>query len=457
LIILKLIDCQKFQCNFFKNLIVLLLLILLSSFTIIFARAPQNKPGLIVEEIHLVGNNKTRPSVIRNYVPFQKGDLITKHDVVTLQTNLNQSELFRKVKIYTQPGSERGKVQVYIEVEERKGPFFQIRGGFNELSGWYFSPLGLHFNNVFGRGHKLGTEFLIGDRVVELNISYLKPYIFSSEFNLGIQLGVLRRNYVHFIESEKFVQFVDQGTFNIFLAGAKGWQKHFRFAFLATNNDPEDFMHKGGSSGDEVPLPPQLDFVSGENQINRFQISVLEDSRDNRIYPRRGFWGGLFFDQASQSLGSYVDFYKLIGNLRYYQKLPLKAVGALHFQGGRVTENVPFYEKFYLGGPNSLRGYDDRSLTPLGYASHLILGQAELRFPLSTKNYPYQLLTGVLFYDTGFAWNDDTIFSLSDLYSGAGFGFRFKIPVIGILRLDFAYPLPQWDDLHVYLSLGQTF
>jgi outer membrane protein insertion porin family len=449
--------CQKPFYYFQKNPFQLLLLILLLSVSSISAQTTQRKPGLIVEEIRLAGNNKTRPYVIQNYLPFQKGDLITKSDVAVLQANLDQSEFFRNVNVYTQPGTERGKVQVYVEVEERKGPFFQLRGGFNELSGWYFSPVGLHFNNLFGRGNKLGTEFLIGDRVVELSFSYLKPYIFGSEFNLGIQLSVFRSNYVHFIENEKFVQFVDQGRFDIFLAGAKGWQRHFRFAFSATNNNPEDFIHQGGSNGEEVPLPPQLDFVSQENQINRFQISVQEDSRDNRVYPRRGFWGGLFFDQASQSVGSYVDFYKLIGDVRYYQKLPLKAVASIHLQGGRVTENVPFYEKFYLGGPNSLRGYDDRSLTPLGYASRLVLGQVELRFPLSTKNYPYQLLSGVFFYDSGFAWNDDTTFSFSDLMSGAGFGFRFNIPIIGILRLDFAYPLPQWNDVHVYLSLGQTF
>ncbi|MFQ5585016.1 MAG: POTRA domain-containing protein, partial [Calditrichia bacterium] len=158
-----------------KRTVVLFLFSFFIAVPLLFADAPPQKGGLTVESIQLVGNHRTRPQVIRNYLPFQEGDVISRHDVARLQVNLEESEFFKKVNVYTQPGSQRGKIQVFIEVKERKAPFFQVRGGFSQLDGWYISPIGLHLNNIFGRGHKLGAEFLIGDRVSGLTIGYIKP------------------------------------------------------------------------------------------------------------------------------------------------------------------------------------------------------------------------------------------------------------------------------------------
>jgi outer membrane protein insertion porin family len=146
----------------------------------------------------------------------------------------------------------------------------------------------------------------------------------------------------------------------------------------------------------------------------------------------------------------------MILDLRVYQALFSKWTLALRGKAAWIEDSAPFYDKFYLGGPNSLRGYEDRSLNPLGYASRLVQGSAELRFPLTRSNFPRHLLSGVIFYDVGQAWSEPDKLYSDKWNSSIGYGLRFNLPFIGLVRLDFAYPIPDYD-LRLHLSLGHTF
>ena len=71
-------------------------------------------------------------------------------------------------------------------------------------------------------------------------------------------------------------------------------------------------------------------------------------------------------------------------------------------------------------------------------------------------NFPRHFLTGVVFYDIGQSWNDPDTFDEGNFKSSLGYGFRFNLPFIGLVRLDFAYPIPEYE-MRVHLSLGHTF
>lgn len=415
---------------------------------------PRN--SLLVENIEINGNSKTSGEVVLSILDFNVGDAINKNQLEQNIQRVENSQFFKKVNIYTQPGSSKGYVVVIIEVKERTWPFFQFKGGYNELDGWYLSPLGLRFDNIFGHGNYMGIEFFFGDRVTGLDISYLRPDIFKSGLNFGILLYSRSRQFVHYVESQKFLQKVENGGLGVRINGKKGLLKYLWFDFLGETYTAEDHMWKSGERDVEIPLPDTLQPYIGEKKIGRFISSLNIDTRPQPFYPTSGWWGCLSWDQVSKQLGAFSNYNKWILDLRRYQEITRKWVFALRFKGGWIDEEAPFYDRFYLGGPNSVRGYTDRSLNPLGYATRLVQGSAELRFPLTKNKYPRHFLTGVLFYDIGQAWNDPDEFEPEKLNSSIGYGLRFNLPIIGLFRIDFAYPVSQYD-LHLHVSLGHTF
>jgi len=416
----------------------------------------KNPPSLIVEAIEISGNTKTSKGVLYSFLDFQVGDSINKEQLRLNIQRVEDSHFFKKVDVYTQPGNSKGNITVFIEVKERKWPYCQFKGGYNELDGWYLSPIGFRFDNIFGRGNLMGIEFFIGDRLSGLDISYMRPHLFKTSLDFKVLLYSRTRQFVHYIENQKYFQQVQNGGLGFRLNSKKGLLKYLWFDFVSETYTTDDFVRPSNDRDTRVHLPVILVPYSERKQIGRFITSLNLDTRDQAFYPTKGWWGSVSLDQVSTQLGAFANYNKWILDIRKYQEITQDLIFALRTKGGWVNNEAPFYEKFYLGGPNSLRGYEDRSLNPLGYASRLIQGGIELRLPLTRKRIPRHFLTGILFYDVGQAWNEPDSFDLKKVNGSFGYGFRFNLPFIGLLRLDFAYPIPEYD-LRVHLSLGHTF
>ncbi len=421
----------------------------------VLATPADSATGLQVESIEIVGNQRTRPQVIYRLLDFAPGDYLNRTRLEQNRLRLQESNFFKKVNLYTQPGSQRGKIRVYVEVQERHWPYFQFRGGYSQLDGWYISPIGLRADNLFGYGHSMGVEFLIGDRLGALEAFYLHPDIFSSDMDFELSFFTRSREFLHYFDDERFHQKVKTGGLSLRLNGRSGLMKYLWLEFELKQATADSFLFQSGEP-EQLPLPQVLLPDSGSRNISRVIISLRQDTRNHLIYPTSGWWGSLSFMQISKQFGAFTDYHKIILDIRGYQELLGGWVIAGRLNVSVADTSAPFYDRFYLGGPNSLRGYPDRSLTPAGYASRLVLSSVELRFPITRKHFPRQFLTGVFFYDTGQAWNPPVQFDWNSFRSSVGFGLRFLIPFIGVVRTDFAYPLPDME-FQFHLSLGHTF
>jgi outer membrane protein insertion porin family len=412
--------------------------------------------GLIVESIEISGNKRTPEDVILANIDFEVGDRINQKQLDNNFRHLEQTNLFRDVDFYTQPGESHGQIRVYIEVKERRWPYFQFKSGYSELDGWYISPLGLRFDNIFGGGNYMGAEMLIGDRVTGLDLFFLRPNFANSGLNFRALIFSRNRQFVHYLDEDKFLQEVAGAGLSFRLNGNRGLMKYLWLEFISETFKPKDYMYPSGHKDDKRTLPAILQFPTEKQKVNHLILSLNADTRNRKFYPTRGWWGSLSYDLISEQFGADDDFTKIILDVRRYQKLAGKTVLAFRAKGAWISDTAPFYEKFYLGGPNSLRGFDDRSLNPLGYASRLVQGSAELRFPVTPRNYPRHFITAVVFYDIGQAWSEPNDFDKDNFKSGIGYGFRIKLPIVGLLRTDFAYGLPDYD-FRFHVSLGHTF
>ena len=421
------------------------------------SQTPDSLRQLIIEDIEIVGNNKTKPGVIHRYLTIRKGDAITAELIDLNYQRLSQTNFFKEVDFYTLPGSEKGKVIVVIEVQERGWVYFQFEGGHNDLDGWFFVPASLRFDNLFGRGNRLGIRLFVGDRISKLSLFYRTESLFDNSAFLDLELLAGDKQFIHYFGSTRAEQEVPFGGFRFKIGGTERFFKHLYFGFRTEGFEPESFAVR--NNGEQVGLPAVIADDLGRNQVAAFSIGLDADLRDNRAYPLRGFWGGVAAEWSHDEIGSDVNFSKITFDGRFYRRVWRRQVLAFHLKGGYTTSGSPFYERFYLGGANSLRGHPDRRLTPVGWGTKLILTNTEFRFPLSHKNFPNHSASAVLFFDAGGIWQENQTPSLDDFFTSLGFGFRVKLPIVGMTRFDFAIPLQNIDDndFQFHLSFGHTF
>jgi outer membrane protein insertion porin family len=183
--------------------------------------------------------------------------------------------------------------------------------------------------------------------------------------------------------------------------------------------------------------------LPGQNIESSVSLSLVYDSRDRAFNPSEGATHKGTVQYAG--LGGNIGFTKFTAETGWYYPLFWSTVFFAHGETGYVIENsgkdLPDYERFYLGGINSLRGFDWRSVGPVNEDGIEIGGDRYVQFNLE---YIFPIIKdagfmGLVFYDTGNAFEGGPI-DLEDLRESAGFGIRWYSPM-GPLRLERGYIL----------------
>ena len=204
---------------------------------------------------------------------------------------------------------------------------------------------------------------------------------------------------------------------------------------------------------------PSIASVSGTQPSNLHSVSLglTQDTRDDIFNPRLGWNNSVSFEISNKSLGSDFDYTKTILDSKKFWPVLKGSTFGLHGQYATSTGAIP-PSAVYTLGEQELSGYTD-----VFYGTDLVLGQAELRFPLSHE----RKVMGALFAESGgvrlrgaqqFAGNSLVLSPLANyqFHSDVGFGVRFDLPQLGLhtIRLDFAVGQ---NGGHVSFAIGQKF
>lgn len=210
--------------------------------------------------------------------------------------------------------------------------------------------------------------------------------------------------------------------------------------------------------------PLSLKLYYGRPKTNFLNIEVVRSTLDDKIYPTGGTYFKSNFDIAASFLDSDSNFFRTTFDWRHYYNLGKKKVFVVRTKWGYLTEfaessDVPFFEKFFLGGSSTIRGYKGRRIGPLDSDLYPLGGKffgvlnLEFRFPLYKKWY------SALFWDTGFLVDKPYQFSISKLKYGSGIGLRYKTRW-GFIRVDFAGKIGPDKDTsrtRIHVSFGLPF
>jgi len=196
-----------------------------------------------------------------------------------------------------------------------------------------------------------------------------------------------------------------------------------------------------------------------EDQFFRAGLSAGYDTRDSWRDPRTG-WKNEIEIVGSAGDGS---FWTMNLDLRRYlpsfRRQHLLLSGLMTLQSGTVGEDVPVYLTYYLGGANTIRGYDLEELGPSLNGKNQLLTTAEYNFKLldlaRRDIFGWSFSVGLelaLFADAGIAWNDPVDFGWKRFRGGVGAGLRLLVPGAEQVRLDVGWS-PQ-GDFHFHFASG---
>lgn len=425
-----------------------------------------------VERVDIRGNTKTKDKVIRRELAITPGETFDMVRVKVSKSRLEQMQYFDKVDTQTEDTDLANRKNLVVAVQEKNTGNVALGAGFSSvdaLVGFVEVSQGNFdlFNPPYftGGGQKVRLRAQVGTRRQDYMLTFVEPWFLGRRLALSIDLyhrdlRFLSQNYDQ-RQTGSRIGLNKQLPFNL-IGGVS-------YTIENINLDISDVY--AATYPNSVILQEQ-----GERLVSRVGSSLAYDTRNSVMLPTRGQRVELSGDLAGGPLAGDVDYYRLELRMTQYfnpGRLVREPGGWKDFLDGNVLEltarvgvidayadgdrgrkgRVPLFDRWFLGGLYSLRGYDFRdvgpkdpgSLEPLGGGTYWF-GAAEYSIPIIER------LRFALFYDAGMVYPDAYSFSPQEYVDRNGLqttgfyndnwgvGIRLNLP-IGPLRLDYGIPM----------------
>ncbi len=397
--------------------------------------AAQKNQQVYFEKILISGNTKTRDKVIRREMRVQEQNLFNGSALKRSMRSLYRLDYFEDIKVDLLKGSADDQKILKIEVKEKPTGTFSFGAGYSSAEQTFLVG-SIAQRNFLGRGQILKLNAQFGQSTTRFDLSFTEPWFMDTRLSTTVEAYNQERD----IEDEYELDSVGGGlrfSYPVYNYTRLYW----RYGFDVTEID-----EIGEDASDNIRER------EGSNTTSLIGVGLGYDSRDRVFNPTEGSKHSISFEYAG--LGGNVGYNKYILDSGFYYPLFWGLTGFLHGKTGYVHGNdqdkwLPDYEKFYLGGINSMRGFGYRGIhlteineegeeTKVG-GDHMIQFNAEIIFPIAKE----AGVMGVVFYDTGNVY--DGKIDLSDLRQSIGAGLRWFSPIAPI-RIEYGHILDRRED-----------
>jgi outer membrane protein insertion porin family len=387
--------------------------------------------GRLVVDVTFSGNNVTKNYVIRRELHTQVGDTLSVRVVGRDIERLKNLGIFADVQVI--PTEYSNGVGLDYRVREMPWIFPYVAFRYTEENGWSVGPAASSVN-LFGRGMSLSGRVLVGGATT-FELEYLWPWITGDHVSFQLRAAGLFRDQV-------ILQF-EENSYEITPWVGTWFGKHGRLA-----GSVGWFQMNSDSSGRTL---------SPDNQDNFMRVAgrLGYDNRDSWLNPHRGWWHELQLMKAGGRLPGDGDFWAVDLDLQRYQPITPRNTLVLGWltslQTGQVNVDVPSYLQYFMGGANSIRGYEFDELGRDLFGKNQMIVTVEYQY-LVTDIRPIPIwkwaiaagLEVAVFSDTGIAWEKDPSLGEDDSFSwdrfktGVGVGLRLLVPSVDVVRVDMA-------------------
>ncbi len=412
------------------------------------------KQIVYIEEIKISGNVRTKDKIIRREILIKPGDRFDLKKIRSSQRKIRnlgrRQPFFESVTFEIEEGSAGDKKNLHFKVTEGKTGTFLFGGGYSSIDKFIgFVEVDIenfditNFPTFTGGGQSLSIHSEAGTEKTNYSLSFTEPWLFDIPLSSGFDLYDRLREWDDYEEDRTGVRIRfghPLGEFNSILMKYK-------------YEDVEIFNLSGDVS-------EEIGREEGINTTSSLSLIFARDTRDNFFNPRHGGRSSISTEFAGDFLRGDREFTKYIGKTSWYFPSWRESSINLRMELGLVeelgsSEYVPIYERFYMGGADTVRGYAYRDIGPKDGRGEPIGGKFKAQANIEYIIPIMKDLKGAIFYDAGNVWSSKDEFDLGDLCSGVGVGIRFATP-IGPLRLDYGYGI---DISHgrIHFTVGWPF
>lgn len=391
-----------------------------------------------IRDVAIQGNRITRDKVIRRELVVVPGERYDASRVRASERRLRNLGYFSQVMSSFSETPEPDRVDLYFDVEEGQMGMASAGVGFSSIesvSGFFeisHGNVALNDWPPFGGGQKLRLRGQVGTRSNTVETEFTEPWFLNRQLSLGVNLFRSEYRYL----SADYNQRNTGGRVSLTRALAPFWRGSVEYGLQRI----DIFDVSESASG-------VIREEEGERLKSSVTLSVTRDTRRQEFrgaLPTGGQLVRLSAGYSGGPLGGDTDLYELNAQGTRYLTTWGRHVLVLRARAGvveptRSDGRVPLFDRFFLGGPTTVRGFRfrhvgprDENATPIGGAS-LAFASAEYSVPLVPH------IRGAVFYDAGMVWPEAYSFD-SRWNSSYGAGVRLDIPMLPI-RLDYAWPL----------------
>ncbi|HSQ98016.1 MAG TPA: outer membrane protein assembly factor BamA [Rickettsiales bacterium] len=420
-------------------------------------------PRIYVGEIKIIGNTRTYDDVIRRELRLEEGDPFSLTRFNRSIQRINNLGYFEKVNVTKERGDQPNKLNILIEVQEKKTGELQFGIGYSTTDGAN-ATIGVTENNLLGLGQSLSLNIMYAKYTKNISLSYGKPYFMGRDLYAGFNLFYKKDEDEYSVDYKETTY--GGGVNAVYSITEYLDQKLFYSIYRDKISDISEDYDGIITEGDKV--------TSSVGQ------SLYYDRKDSRFDPTKGF--SLSWTVEYAGIGGDKNYLKNTANANFYVPIwPSIITLRLGAKGGVIDgigESVNPTDAFYLGG-NSLKGFTYGGIGPRTIDSdtgsakdgsaiggkRYYVGDAEVKFPLGLpKEYGIYgsffinagTLTGV---DGSSTLNKNRIVDSGSIRSAAGFSLSWRSPM-GPLSFDFSKVLKKesYDESQNFaFSFGTSF
>ncbi len=416
-----------------------------------------------VSSIEITGLKTTREEAIRRFIEIKPGDLYNQRVVREAVIRLTNLGIFEDIQVAIRQGAAPGEVTLVFEMVEAKTQRVDLGGSYDPAGRLVFR-VGYINSNFRGRAEQLAGDVNIGSISGQIggNLSFFNPAAPTPDRTLFMRAfsDVLFRFSTDLATAPSSGRYFERHTgfqslWNRYIQTNRQLAYAFRYENIDTANFPLIFE------------PGNLPSANGWVAIPSARYSL--DNRVTLVFPVSGTYTYAILEPgySRPKTGPSGFISRLQGDRRWV--FPLQRITpemltsdtvkpptsfVTRISGGVSTGPLPFYEQFFIGGVDSLRGYRESRF----WGKHYLLLNNEYRIPLSRE------IVALGFVDVGDAWGSAfqflpgivTDFPQHKGFSprvGYGIGAWYLNPAIGYMRLI----LGHGEDWRVGFAVGEPF
>lgn len=399
-----------------------------------------------IEKVEIRGNTKTKDKVIRRELAVSPGEVFDMVRVRVSRQKLEGMNYFEKVDANPEPTDVPNRRNLVINVEEKNTGNISAGAGFStidNLVGFVEVTQGNFdiFNPPYftGGGQKARARATVGGSRQDYQLTFIEPWLFDRMLELDVNLYHRQTSF----QSSLYDEQQTGGSFGfrkgLGLPGLSG-----RIGYTLEDVGIEDV--------DRTVASPELIAEEGTQLVSKVGLNVVLDRRGPGLVPTSGYRGEFVSELAGGPFGGEADFYRLeLRGSKYFPGILedhyIEILGRIGTIQGYSGHSVRLFNRYFMGGPRTLRGYRFARVAPrdsLGEpfgGNTYWFGSVEYTVPIIER------LSLAAFYDIGnvysssFSFNPNTGKGEQMIQDDIGIGIRLNIPQLGPLRLDYGFPL----------------